>query len=298
MSKEINFDGISIPAVTPFNADESISIEGIKRNLEWWNRFSIAGYLILGSTGEPFSLTTDERLTVIETAREAIPSSRFMMVGTGQQTTRETIEMTKRAASAGADCALVVTPFYYKGAMKHSALVDHFRAVADASPIPILLYSVPIFTGVTIETPTIVELANHPNIVGMKDSTSNYNALVDIIRQVPSDFKVSCGAAPAIYGALCIGAAGATLAVANMLPDLSSSIYDAFVKGDHASARDLQLKMTGLVEKIVTRFGIGGIKAAVELRGGFGGKTRLPLPSPDSKGHAEIEQALREAELI
>src|SRR5215467_13494324 len=131
MSKTIKLEGISIPAVTPFNSDETIASAEMKRNLEWWNRFPIAGYLILGSTGEPFNLTTDERMTIVDAARESIPSDRFMVVGTGQQTTRETIDLTKRAAKAGADAAMVVTPFYYKGAMRHSALLDHYRAVAD-----------------------------------------------------------------------------------------------------------------------------------------------------------------------
>src|SRR5258708_3106785 len=154
-----------------------------------------------------------------------------MLAGTGQQTTRETIDLTKRAAKAGADAAMVVTPFYYKGAMKHSVLVDHYRAVADASPIPILLYSVPIFTNVIIEPQTVAALSEHPNIIGIKDSNSNYNSMIDTLRLVPNDFKVLNGAAPAIYGGLCMGAAGATLAAANMLPDICASIYLAFMDG-------------------------------------------------------------------
>src|SRR5581483_7306936 len=179
-----------------------------------------------------------------------------------------------------------------------SVLVDHFRAVADESPIPVLLYSVPIFTSVTIETPTIVELAQHPNIIGMKDSTGNYNALVDILRQVPGSFKVLYGAAPAVYGSLCMGAVGGTLAVANMAPDLCSSIYTAYASGNHNAARGFQMKLATLLEKTVTKYGIGGIKAALDLRGAYGGRPRRPLPYPDSNGRFEIEQALREAELL
>jgi len=298
MTTKINLDGISIPAITPFNADETIAPDQMKRNLEWWNGFPIAGYLILGSTGEPFNLTSDERMAIIEAAREAIPSSRFMLAGTGMQTTRETIDLTKRAAKAGADAAMVVTPFYYKGAMKHKALVEHYTAIANASPIPILLYTVPIFTGVTIETRTVVELAAHPNIIGMKDSNSNYNTLVDTLHQVPEDFKVLNGAAPAIYGALCVGAAGATLAAANMLPDVCGAIFRAYMNGDHALARHHQFKVSAIIDKIIVPYGIGGIKAAVDMRGGYGGAPRLPLPAPDSKGRADIEQVLREAELI
>jgi 4-hydroxy-2-oxoglutarate aldolase len=298
MTTQLKLDGISVPAITPFNADETIAPDQMKRNLEWWNSFPIAGYLILGSTGEPFSLTADERVTIIEAARDAIPSSRFMMVGTGQQTTRETIDLTKQAAKAGADAALVVTPFYYKNAMRHSVLVDHFRAVADASPIPVLLYSVPIFTAVVIEPQTVEVLADHPNIIGMKDSNSNYNSMVSILGRVPSGFTVLNGAAAAVYGGLCVGAAGATLAVANLAPDVSSSIYSAFKDGNHDLARAFQMKLERLADRIITPYGIGGIKTAVGMRGGYGGSPRLPLPAPDSKGREVIEQVLREAELI
>jgi 4-hydroxy-2-oxoglutarate aldolase len=284
--------GIFPPIVTPFR-DGEVDPDAIAHNLRLWNETGLAGYVALGSTGEFVHLSPDERARVIATVREHTPADRALIAGTGSMTTAETIRLTQQAAELGADAALVVTPFYYTGQMTDAALRAHFTAVADASPIPVLLYNVPMFTHVNMAVETIARLAEHPNIVGIKDSSGNVAQLSAIVQSTPEDFVVLAGSAAVLHPALTVGANGAILAVANVVPELCVEIAQRVAENDHATARQRQAILTRIAG-VVGRYGIGGYKAAMELRGYRGGQPRRPLLPPDDAGREAIRRVLAE----
>jgi len=204
------FEGVFPPIPTPF-VDGEVAHDKLSENIVKWNQTGPAGYVVLGSNGENIYLSEAEKRAVIVTAREAIPSNKLLIVGTGRESTKLTIESTWTAADLGADGVLIVTPSYYKGQMTSEALYRHYISVAEASPIPIVIYNVPKFTGLNIAATLVARLAEHPKIVGIKDSAGDIDQLVDIIRLAPQDFEVLVGNAPAYYSALGVGAMGAIL---------------------------------------------------------------------------------------
>ena len=269
--------GIFPALVTPFDSDGSVSLNAVRENIRRYNGTGIAGYVVLGSTGEAVMLSRAEADSVLAAAKEAAASTKFLIAGTGAESTAETIARTKRAGELGYAAALVKTPYYYKPVYKAETYIRHFRAVADASPIPVLLYSVPQFTGITLETPEILALAAHPNIVGIKDSSGNIQRVVEIVAGAPPDFQVLTGGAAVIYPALTVGARGAILALAAALPEKCAEVFLLFQSGRHEQAKALQLELAVASKRIVSEQGIAGVKYAMDLRGYCGGLPRLPL---------------------
>jgi 4-hydroxy-2-oxoglutarate aldolase len=269
--------GIFPALVTPFSSDESVSLAAVKENIRRYNQTAVAGYVVLGSTGESVMLSRDEADSVLVAAKESSAPHKFLVAGTGAESTAETIARTKRAAILGYQAALVKTPYYYKPVYRAETYIRHYRAVADASPIPVLLYSVPQFTGITLETPEILTLAAHPNIVGIKDSSGNIQRVGEIVSGAPPDFCVLTGGAAVIYPALAVGARGAVLALAAALPEKCAELYDLFQRGQHEPARQLQHLLVQASKRIVSENGIPGVKYAMDLRGFQGGLSRLPL---------------------
>ena len=289
--KPLKLSGVLPPVATPFTDDE-VAPEVLKRNLKKYNQTGLSGYLILGSNGEAGYLNGKEKRVVLEAAREAIPEGKIFMAGTGQESTRETIHLTNTAADAGADCALIVTPHYYKGQMTPERLKAHYKAVADATRIPILIYNVPQFTGINLTPSLVSELSHHPNIIGIKDSSGNIGQLAEIIRTVPEEFAVFVGSAPVFYPALCMGASGGILAVANVIPDDCVAVMNLFESGKHQEARSLQFKITPLSRWVTSEHGIGGLKMAMDEMGYEGGYPRAPLKAPDKKALQTLKTLL------
>ncbi|MGC1403265.1 MAG: dihydrodipicolinate synthase family protein [Thermodesulfobacteriota bacterium] len=284
----MKLQGIMPPITTPFNGD-GIAYDKLKENFGKWNQTGLSGYLVLGSNGETVYLSEAEKIKVIEVSREAIPKEKILLVGTGMESTAETIRFTNEAGRLGADMALVVTPHYFKGSMKPQVLYDHFMAVAEASRIPILVYNVPQFTGVNMEPSLVAKLSQHSNIIGAKDSSGNIDQLGQIVHQSDKDFGVFVGSAPVLFPALCVGAIGGILAVANALPELCLRITVLYAEGKYASARELQNRLTPIAKAVTATYGIGGLKVAMDLRGYFGGEPRAPL----KKAGPEAETALK-----
>jgi 4-hydroxy-2-oxoglutarate aldolase len=283
----MNISGIFPALVTPFNPDESVSLSAVKENIRRYNSTDIAGYVVLGSTGESVMLSRDEADSVLAAAKEASTPEKLLIAGTGAESTAETIARTKRAAALGYPVALVKTPYYYKPVYRAETYLQHYRAVADASPIPILLYSVPQFTGITLETPEILALASHPNIVGIKDSSGNIQRVGEIVAGARADFRVLTGGAAVIYPALAVGARGAILALAAALPEKCAELFDLVRRGDHQEAQQLQLLLVNASKRIVSECGIPGVKYAMDLRGYQGGLPRRPLlPLTEEKKQA------------
>lgn len=284
----MKLSGVMPPVTTPFQ-DGDLALSKLKKNFQRWNKTGLSGYLVLGSNGEAVYLNEKERLRVIEVSRDSIPSSKIMMVGTGMESTSETLRLTKEAAKMGADCALVVTPSYFKGSMKPSILYDHFIAVAEGSSIGILIYNVPQFTGINLEAEWVAKLSEHPNIIGIKDSSGNIGQLSEMISLSKKGFAVFVGSAPVFYPALCLGAVGGILAVANVVPEACVEIYKLYLNGKMDKAKELQNQLTPLAKAVTTQYGIGGLKIAMDLNGYFGGEPRPPLKRPEK----EVEEKLR-----
>lgn len=283
--------GVLPPIVTPFK-NYNLAIDELKKNLQKWNKTPLSGYLVLGSNGEAVYLNEREKIKVVEATRESIPKSKIMMVGTGMEATKETIKFTNLTAKIGADYALVVTPSYFKGSMKPQILYDHFISIADSSKIGILIYNVPQFTGINLDPELVAKLSQHPNIVGIKDSSGNIEQLSEIVRLSRKGFATFVGSAPVFLPALCVGAVGGILAVANVLPHVCVEIQNLFSKGKIDEARDLQNRLTPIAKAVTTKYGIGGLKLAMDLSGYFGGNPRLPLKRPEKEAGEEIKNLL------
>lgn len=265
-------------AITPMTANGEVDHAGLGENLRWMNGLGLAGYLLLGSTGEMVHLSEFERALVLEVGRREIPSSLVLVAGTGLAGTRITIEETRRAANLGADVALVVTPNYYQKGMTASALTEHYGAVADASPLPVMLYSVPGVTGITLPPEVVQALAPHPNVVGMKNSGTD-PVVAAAYREAAGEhpFLILAGSPDAAPGSLLTGIAdGVIFAAANVVPEASVALVNAAHAGDIEEVR-AQHALFRRVANGVGRYGIAGWKAGVEARGYAGGPARLPL---------------------
>lgn len=278
----MNLTGIFAPLTTPFT-DGEVALDRLAANIARYQRHGLAGYLLLGSTGEAALLTDEERLAVLRAARAAIPRERTLIAGVGMESTADTVRMAVAAATAGADAVLVVTPSYFRTQMSETALLAHYTAVADASPLPVLLYNVPQFTGVVIPAATVERLAGHPNIAGLKDSAGDIGWLVDVLARVPATFQVLGGAAGVVQSALAAGAVGGIIAIADVLPEACVALFREHTAGRAAAALALQRQLLPAI-RLIARLGVAGVKAAMDARGLAGGAPRPPL-LPISESH-------------
>ena len=285
--------GILLPTTTPFDADGHILSPAIRENLRSWSAKGVAGFVVLGSTGERVHLDEREYLQVMETSRAAVSNDFVFIAGAGQQSTVATINKIKKAAQAGADAVLVITPHYYRSAINQGTLGGYYTAVADASPVPLLLYSMPALTGVKIEPETIARLSEHPNIVGVKDSSNDVDGFSETVRMCPDDFAVMSGNGTVLLDALRAGATGGILAVGCAVPEVCVEIFRLFNAGETERASALQSKLTPLAAAVTVRFGIGGLKSALDMAGYHGGVVRAPLQMPDETALREIRHLLK-----
>jgi 4-hydroxy-2-oxoglutarate aldolase len=284
--------GVLLPVTTPFAEDGVVDLDSLASNLKRWKQTPISGFVMLGSTGERVHLDEPEYLRIIEHARAHVPADRAFIAGAGQQSTIGTIKEIAKAAAAGADAVLVITPNYYRSAITQDALVSFYQAVADAATVPVLLYSMPALTGIKIEPETAARLSEHPNIIGVKDSSNDIAGFKQTVALCPAEFAVMTGNGTVFLDALEAGATGAILAVGCVAPELCVEIFRLFRAGELDHARRLQQKLTPLAAAVTTRFGIGGLKAALDLLGYAGGAVRAPLQSPGDEARAEISKLL------
>jgi 4-hydroxy-2-oxoglutarate aldolase len=296
LNKEIR--GICPPIPTPFDGDGEILHDVLRENLRRWVAAGLHGFVVLGSNGEYVMMDKQEKQAVWATAREMIPTDRLFIAGTGADSTRETIRQTRMAADCGADAALVVTPHYYRPQMTSAAWIQHYKAVADVSPIPVLVYNVPPYTNVDIDAATMLELAGHANIAGMKDSSGNLAKLAEIIRFAPARFTVMAGTGSAILPAMALGARGAVPALANIAPRECVELFGLCSERNFDAARELQLRLIRPNAAVTTRWGVPGLKAALDLLGYYGGPTRAPLQGLGEAERDKLRGVLREAKLL
>ncbi len=294
----LNLNGIIAAIPTPFGHDGEVDHDKLKSNLEHWNQTDLTGYLILGSTGEFPHLTTDEKLAVIETVRNAMSSEKLLLVGTGELSTRQTIEMSRRAHELGADGGVVVTPFYYKRILQDEHHEAHYTRIADSSPMPIMIYLIPQFAGVYLMQETVARLAEHENIIGLKESSGDLAALKDLFRELTaSDFSVLVGSPAILTQGLDAGCAGAVLAVSALAPNTACAIARAYDHQNYERAEELQKRLAGLA-RVTAASGIGHLKAAMDVVGLYGYLPRSPMPIPTDEERADIEKAIEESGLF
>lgn len=270
-------EGIYPPITTPFDGEGAIAHDKLAANVGRWNATKLAGLVVLGSNGEYVYLNKREKLETIATVKKHLAPGKRLIAGTGCESTLHTIGLTRQAADLGADAAIIITPNYYKSAMDHAAMVRHYLAVADASPIPLVVYNMPAYAGVDLAPGTVIELAKHPNIMGLKESSGNVAKMGNIIGSMREDFSVMAGSAGFLYQSMVVGAKGGVCALANVAPDECCDIYEFARAGRHDDARVLQIRMIPPNGAVTTGFGIPGLKYAMELLGYYGGPVRSPL---------------------
>ena len=278
--------------VTPFDAAGAIRYDAFERNIEKYVQAGIEGYLVLGSNGESVYLEHSEKLKLIESARRRIPSSMTLLAGTGMESTRATIELTKEAADRGVDGVLVKNPFYFKNQMTFDVYVAHYTAVADSSPVPVVIYNVPGFTGVPLESRLVIELSKHPNIRGLKDSSGDVKLISEVVWNT-DNFAVLAGSAPTLFPAMAAGARGGIVAIACAAPKAMLLLYRAFAAGDYKKAGVIQRIIAPAAGAVTAKYGIPGLKAAMELEGLEAGSSRRPLLPLKTESREDLAQTLR-----
>jgi len=294
----LSLNGILPPVPTSFDKQGNLYLKMIKENLVSLNAYNLRGYLILGSNGELVMLSEKERIEVLRTARETIPVDKVMMAGTGCQSTRETIDFTRQAADLGTDIALVLNPHYYKSSMSQNVLVNHYKKVADASPIPLVVYNMPANTGIDMDAETIYQISLHPNIIGLKDSGGNVTKMGDLHKRCGNEFQILAGGAGFFLPALSVGATGGILALANILPQLCINLHQMFLEGEIEQAKELQVRLISINTAITRVWGIPALKAAMDMTGLYGGPVREPLLPVDQAQEDTLKQLLMEVGIL
>ena len=287
----MQLSGVFAPLPTPFDADDRLDLDRLKRAYEQIVAGPLTGFVVLGSNGEAPLMDDDESDRAIAAARGVIPPGRPFIVGTGRESTAATIAAARRAADLGADAVLVRTPGFFKSQMTADVFVRHYTAVADLSPVPILLYNFTAVTGVNLPVVAAARLATHPNIVGMKESGGDVAQLADLVSSTPASFQVLAGSASTLYAALCVGVGGAILALAAVVPDACVRLYALTQQGHHAKARLLQQQLVPLA-RLLSGHGVAGLKAALRIVGIDAGVPRRPLAPVADDILIQLEQAV------
>jgi 4-hydroxy-2-oxoglutarate aldolase len=286
-----SYKGVFAALTTPFEGD-SVSTEKFYENIKTYNSFQLSGYVVAGSSGEACYLTDIETETLAQIAKDAASPDKKILVGTARESTTATVAFTNRMAELGADAALIRTPFYFKSQMTIEALRQHYMRIADQAKIPVIPYHIPQITGLLISPHLVIELASHPNIVGMKDSSGNLDFLGEVIQDLPSDFSYLLGAGSVFLHGLLIGASGGILRLADIVPAQCTEIFNLFAKNKWQEASKLQSALIPLNNAIIQTYGIPGTKYALDLLGYQGGLPRSPLLPVNEKGKREIEKIL------
>jgi 4-hydroxy-2-oxoglutarate aldolase len=288
----MKLQGIFPPVTTPFDHAGNIYAAKVQHNVEKWNRTALSGYVVMGSTGESVMLTTDEKISMWEMVAKYAAPEKLLIAGTGMESVRETVCLTNRAAEMGYKAAMVRTPHYYKNLVDRGGVQAlYFRAVADQSKIPLIIYNWPQATGVDIPVDAVVSISEHPNVIAIKESSGNLEKVMAMMREVRHGFQVLVGSAPTLWPSLLMGACGAILAYANAAPYSTIAIWEAYRRREDAAGLDWQNRIGRASALVTTKYGIPGLKYAMDLNGYYGGPPRLPLCVPTPEAKREIEDA-------
>jgi 4-hydroxy-2-oxoglutarate aldolase len=288
----MNLRGVLAPIPTPFDRDGRIDLGRLGAACARWAASPLDGLVVLGSTGEAALLDEHESDQVLAFTRERWPSDRPFIAGTGRESTKAAIDASRRAAALGADAVLVRTPGFYKAQMTADAFVRHYTAVADASPVPVLLYNFTAVTGVNLPAAAVSALSAHANIIGVKESSGDIAQMTDLVAGTPRGFTVLAGSATTFYASLCVGAAGGILALACVLPDACVRLFQLTRDGHHAEAAALQHRLVPVAKLVGSLHGVPGLKAAVGAAGCDVGVPRAPLSPVSEAVLASLREVL------
>lgn len=295
----LKIKGVIPPMITPFNENDEVDYDKHVKNMEKWNDYDLAGYLVLGSNSETIFLTEEEKLKLIELTVKHKKEDKLVMVGTGMESTKATIELTNSAADLGADCALIITPFYYANKMNDEALINFFTEVADNVKIPVLIYNVTKFTHINISPKAVSILSKHPNIIGMKDSSGSIPQLIDFKRVIDMNkFNLLVGTASAWFPALTLGVEGSIMALANSCPGECIEVQKEFDNGNVEKARELYEKVFPINSAVTGTFGVAGLKYVCNLLGFEGGLVRKPLLQLKEEEKVKLKEIVTNAGLL
>ena len=286
--------GIFAPLTTPF-VDDEVAFDHLKENMKKYSRTPLAGYFALGSNGEAKSMTETEKLKVLETVIAGKAEQQIVMAGSGYESTKQTIEFSKKVIAAGADFVSIITPSYFKKSLTDDALIGYYTDVAEALTKPVLIYNAPGFTGMAVSAKVIEKIAVHPNIAGMKDTSPA--DMARFLEVSPDDFDVLSGTVNTLFPAMVMGAKGGVVSLADAFAEPCCDLYDKFVAGDIDGARKMHFKLFALNRSVSGSFGVAGVKYAMELGGYFGGDPRLPLLPLKEENKKAIAKGIAEAGL-
>jgi len=304
----LDIGGIYPPIPTPFvnalddgatteGGDEDIHWSNLKSNLLKWSAFPLRGFVVQGSNGEVAYLSEEERVAMVKAVRDAVPkeTGKLIIAGAGCESTRATVSMCQRMAEVGADALLVVTPCYYKGGMNNNALAQHFKQVADTSPVPIILYSVPGNTGIDLSPDVIIKLSSHPNVIGVKDSGGDIAKTAFILNKTKAtrgdDFQFLAGSASFLLPTFQLGGVGGICALANVLPQEVCRLQSLYQEGDLVEAASLQRRLVEPNDAVTKKFGVAGLKKALDWFGYAGGLPRNPLLPLNKEQESQLKKA-------
>lgn len=292
---QVDLSGIYPPIATPFNNDETIAYDKLKENMDKWNKIPFKGYVVQGSNGEYVYLRDEERVELVQRAAEMAAGDKLIIAGAGCESTRDTIIMCEKMSKAGAHAVLVVTPCFYKGMMTSEALIQHYTKVADASPVPVILYSVPGNTGIDLAPEVVIQLSNHPNIVGVKDSGGDIAKIAYMVHKTKgNNFQVLAGSASFLFSAYVVGAVGGVLALANVLGEHCCQLETLFKQTKMEEGKLLQHRLIGPNWAVTKRFGVPGLKCVMEMMGYYGGPNRSPLTTVSVQNQQILRQVFQD----
>jgi 4-hydroxy-2-oxoglutarate aldolase len=312
MEKTKQIFGVFPPIPTLFQEDGNLNLLQMKKNAAHLLQKcpELSGLVVLGSNGEYVSLDKTEKIQIFESIRSAVPKSNqhLLIAGCGMNSSKETIETTNLAAKSGFDFALIITPYYFKAQLSDNALLQHYLKVAEESKIPLLIYNVPVFTGVDLSDNVIEQLSKHPNIVGIKENSGNIVKLASVVAKTKtrSNFSVLAGSGSYFLPSLTVGSSGGIMALANVVPQTCCQMFSLFKQQEaNPSAevakqlQELQHATLPLNQAVTKEFGVAGLKYAMSKMGyenvGF---PRLPLLPLTHQQEEKIDQILQKIRLL
>jgi 4-hydroxy-tetrahydrodipicolinate synthase len=290
------FGSVITAMVTPFRDDYALDLDGAQSLAAWLLENGSDALVVAGSTGESPTLTHQEKRDLFRAVVEAARGKGKVICGTGTYSTAETIELTRDAEEAGADAALVVTPYYNRPPQR--GLIAHFNKVADSTGLPIILYNIPSRTACLIETDTLLRLAEVENIVAVKDTTGDFQSATRIIKESPPDFDLYSGDDWATFPLCCMGGAGIVSVASHLVGDRIHEMIERIETGDVPSGRKIHDDLMPLFKGLFVTSNPIPVKVALEIAGRPVGPPRLPLVPATSEERAKVEEAMRDAGVI
>jgi 4-hydroxy-2-oxoglutarate aldolase len=291
----MKLQGIFAPIATPFDHEGNIYASKVRHNVEKWNRTTLSGYVVCGSTGESVMLTTEEKIQLWELVAKHAAEEKLLAAGTGVESVRETVCLTNRAAAMGYKAAMVRMPHFYRGLMAASETqILYYCSVADQTRIPLIICNWPQATGLDIAPEAVARLSEHTNIIAINEGSGNLEKAMQMVREVRPGFQVLTGSALTLWPSLLMGASGAILDYANAAPYSTIAIWEAYRTREEEAGRDWQDRIAKAVSLVTVKYGIPGLKYAMDLNGYYGGPPRLPLVPPTAEAKREIEEAFKD----